>query len=143
MWSNIRLIGIATALIAAFAAGCWVNGSIWEKRLKSRLKAQQEQLITQCNEQKKITEDNNNENLKKLRVRDATIANYKRLHETPKPVSITSAASNGNGAGGGYLNGGSYAVTDFALIDYSAIAERYRVQLLGCQSFISKVWSNQ
>jgi len=39
-------------LSATFVAGWWINGLVWEHRSTKRLKAQEQMLIGQCNDQK-------------------------------------------------------------------------------------------
>jgi hypothetical protein len=138
-----RTIAYGAVIAACFASGWYVNGLIWEGRSEGRLKEQEARLAGECLDRMKLTKEIDNATLSKLRARDNRVADFKRLHPAPTCVPITRATGVGDAAGGGRIDDRPHAVTDITLVDYAAVAEQYRVQLIGCQNFINRVWESQ
>lgn len=141
LWSRIRLFVIIGGAVACVMAVWVVRGVIDEKRLESALESQRKELLKQCQEDKDLTNEVSTDYQKKIAALNRAIDNLK-LHPA-QCVTVTSAAGGHNAAAGGRVNDRPHEVTDYQLIDYAAIAERYRLQLIGCQNFIKKVWEKR
>jgi hypothetical protein len=139
--SKVKLISGAALLAAVFASGWYVNGLIWQNRSDELLKEQKNLLISQCNDQKKITEEASHEYQKKLRAANDRLAHLKRLHaNTCLPIARPSDGSNGAAAAVDTRSNGLAAAP---LLDLAAECDGYRAQLIGLQDFINRVWDSQ
>lgn len=128
--TNARLFGYG----ALIALGMWLGWQLRSIGTERALKQQETALIKQCNQDKAITERIDNEHLAKIKNLNSRVAHLKRVQ--PACVSVTHTASGDNGSAGRGVDAGSHVVTDFTLIDFAAIAEKYRLQLIACQDFL-------
>lgn len=111
-----------------------------EDAQKTAVDAAVKSVSDKCNENNKISEEVSNDFKKKSDDLAAELARAKRVRPTTcVPVLVTNPASGSNGSAGSgqsaVKNGG---VASDALLDLAAEGERYRLQLIGCQTF----WSN-
>lgn len=103
------------------------------------LTKQRDQLVSDCKKAQKITEDSANDLLKKTSDLTAKLNAYKlRLKSQPVPATKPTTGNDGGPKSCQYA--GSDSVD---LLDYAADAEKYRLQLISCQSFVTKVWATQ
>lgn len=141
MWllSNIKLIGIAAALLASFGAGIYVHSQFAERKLAIALEAQKEALVQQCKEDKAITNDVARDYETQLNNLNKRLGALKRLR-TACIVPTTNTTGSNNGGATGKLSGQN-GVTAESLFDYAGDAEQTRLKLLACRDFINKTWS--
>ena len=135
---NPRHIIISTTVLASFAAGWWVNGVIWEKRLESRLKEQEALLIGQCNEQKKLTEEVSNDYQKKLSAANRKLADLKRMYSNTA-VPVTGKADGLDAAAGGAKLSGKNGIAASSLFELAGECEKERQKVIGLQNYINRV----
>ena len=76
----------------------------------------------------------------KLSALNNQLAAY-RLHPAIAcPVPTTGAAGRHDGAAGRRIPAGQNAALDKPFVEYAGEAEKYRLQLMACQSFITETW---
>lgn len=129
-----RQIGYIAAAALFFAAGWQIHGLIAQKRLEMALKQQETELVKQCNADKALTERIDHEQLQKISSLSRRVTELKRVHKTECVPVARPASSNNGTTGAGHA--GADAVAFESLIDYAALAEKHRIQLLGCQDFV-------
>lgn len=135
-WRYILTSGLTFAL-AYFLHS--LDVSYLEIKHANELSTQRDQLVSDCKKAQKLTEESANDLLKKTDDLTAKLNAYK-LRLKPKPMPTPNPAS-GNDGGSSTCQ---YAGSDSGdLLDYGATAEKYRLQLISCQQFITKVWANQ
>ena len=139
-WKTILGV-IATASIA------WMLHSLDVNRIEA---AQREALAEQvkvdtnvCNADKAITEGVSNDYQKKVTDLGNQLAALK-LREPSRCISVSPAkpSCRGNASPKSSEPSGTDGVTSYALYDYASDAEKYRIQLISCQDFISKTWAS-
>ena len=95
-------------------------------------------LVEQCNTQKRLTEEATNDLLKKTSDLTAKLNAYKlRLKSQPVPATQPTTGNDDSPSFGEYVGQRRYD----AWLEYFADAEKYRLQLISCQSFVTKVWA--
>lgn len=136
--------------IIAGAAGAfalaWMLHSLDINRIETKqraaLAAQEAILIAVCETNKAITTGISNDYQSKISDLNNKLAAAKRLHPSKCiTVSVASPAGGRNAAAGGTQPAGAYGVASDALYDFAGEAEKYRLQLIGCQNFVEKVWA--
>ena len=108
-----------------------------------KLSEQKVTLTKQCEASKAITEEVSSEYQKKLSERDASLARARRLlnAKCAAPVVVSSPTGHHDPAVQGKPAGqdaSSLRADANDLIDIAAEGERYRLQLIGCQTFVEK-----
>jgi len=131
---NPKAIGYGLLVTAAFSAGVYVRGQWDASTLKSALASQQEALVKQCEDSKKITEEVSREYQSKISDLSKRVAAYK-LRKPPACVHVTNTTSGNDGSPRGGLVG-TDAVNSESLTDYAELAEGYRLRLISCQNFV-------
>jgi len=108
-----------------------------------KLTEQKTVLTEQCEASKAVTEEVSSEYQKKLAERDSSLARARRLLNTRCEATVV--VHTPTGYNGSYGEGKSAGQDDRSLradandiIDLAAEGERYRLQLIGCQSFVEK-----
>jgi hypothetical protein len=142
MLSDLRTLIIAAGAIAAFSAGWFVNGAIWSAKLDRELQAQEARLIAQCQANIKITEEISNDYQKKLRASNSRLAELKRMHEG-RAVPVAGKAHGPDAVAAGTVDPRSNGLNAATLLDLGAECEAYRLQVIGLQGFINRVWETR
>jgi hypothetical protein len=136
------LLGAAAALFGAGAAAGWnING--WRLAVKhaEELKAQEKALVADCQADKKITREVSDDFQKKNRLLNKHIDDLNRVHNPSAIcVPVAGAAGGSDGAAAGAGPAGAHGVNAGALLAFAGEAERYRLQLIACQEFITRTW---
>lgn len=137
-WLLIALGAIPTLILSLAGHSLYMDWVI-EPGQRHALETQSKQLTEQCAADKKITEESSakyqtdlvalNDRLNALRMRKpaacvpiASIAT--RPDATAKPLKLV----------------GPYGLSTDFLYDFAGEAERYRLQVIGLQGFVKKVW---
>lgn len=145
-WLPLGAGSIVTALIAFVIhtlAATWMEASY-----ELKLTEQKAALTKQCEDAKVITEEVSNEYQKQLAVRDASLADARRMLNKKCTATVVGIPTTGhNGSSGTGKSSGSYdlgvRVDAEELLDIATDGEKYRLQLLGCQDFIEKSRGNR
>jgi nicotinamide mononucleotide (NMN) deamidase PncC len=144
MWlsllANKKLLGLLALVIASFSAGLWVEAQIAKGRLQSALESQEKALVAQCEENKRITSEVDNEQLQKINALSKQLANTKRMFATKCNVPVANSTSVNNGKTGGAEPAKPNGVAIESLLDIAADGEKYRITLISCQDFIRKAY---
>lgn len=138
-----KLIGLGIGILACLSIGGYITHLWDESSLESALKEQKTALVDQCVKDKKLTTEASNDYETKITALNKHIADIKRVRPS-KCLPIVARNTNGTiSSAGGTGNGGENGVDSDALYDYAALAEKYRLQLIGLQNFVKIVWANQ
>ena len=115
-----------------------------EAKQRAALVDQATKLQGQCDADKAITMGVSNDYQKKLDVLNDQLAAL-RVREPNRCITVsTSVATAGrHGAAGAGQHAGQNGVTAQTLYDFAGEAERYRLQLISCQQFITETWQEQ
>lgn len=116
----------------------------------SHLKSAQEKALndqslllqSQCEKEKQVTSEVSLGYQNKISALATQLDAIKRVRTRSRCIVPVTNTSSGHHAapGTGQPSGSNAGVTSDALYDFSAEAEKYRLQLIGCQSFIFKTW---
>lgn len=144
------MIGMNTKIIAlCLMALSYIMLSFAVISLKKELKSVRLERDTisasfnQCKEDKILTHEVSNDLQNKLHRLNRHLADIKRLRDNPTCMSITVPPGQRDaGADRGKLSGQDGIRAEW-LYDYAAEAEQYRLQLIGCQDFVNKVWNRE
>lgn len=110
-----------------------------EAQQRAAITAQQDADKTKCDNAKKITEGVSHDYQVKLSSLSAQLASIKRLRPARCiAVPITSPATGRDAAPSGAELPRQDGITSDALYDFANAAERVRLQLVGCQSFVTQ-----
>lgn len=137
---NPKVILAALLVAGGFGGGWYIESGIAARHLKTALAGQEAALLKQCDDDKKITSGVSNEYESKITDLNSQLASLKRVHPS-RCVPITGQAVRRDAAAAAGQPVGSYGVDSDALLTFAAEAEKYRLQLVGCQSFINKTWA--
>lgn len=105
---------------------------------KALFKAQAEQ----CEKNKQITEKVSNDYQNNLAKLNLDLGRLRKRPATCIAVQSTSDSSGHNGSDFRQFNVRPYGISDQWLYDYAGDAERYRIQLNACQTFVKDVWAS-
>lgn len=145
LFSNWRLVGAALAgagVVAALALGLHrLDVYRIEARHRMEMQVQQTALVAQCEADKQITQEVSHDYQTKIDALNRRLADLKRVR--PSVCVPVTKPTSGHNAGTGAEPPRSHGLTSDALLDYAAEAERYRLQLIGCQDFIKKTWDQK
>lgn len=103
--------------------------------LSARLSAQETQLKAACRASQNISYEVSNEYQNNLDDLNARLSDLNRVRSCV-PISGAPCRCDASAKGQGY--GRADGVNSGTLYDYAGDAERYRLQLIACQSFIKK-----
>lgn len=139
---HIRIVGILSAIMAVFASGAYV-GVEFEKGLSERaLRAQESNLIAQCEKDKAITTEASKAYETSISTLNNRLIALKRMH--PKAcVPVTSATAGHNATTSTGKPAGAHGVAAESLYDFAGEAETYRLRLVACQGFVKSVWDRK
>lgn len=140
---------LMTSLIA-YKVHDWRVDSLrldWQKEIVAKLQDQEKRLRAECAVEKAITQEASSEYQAKIADLSKRVATVKRMYNNAKCVQITADPASRHNASsiGGELARQSLEGTRIPagqLIDFLAEGERYRIQLMSCQGFITKVWKS-
>lgn len=148
---NLKVI-LLLATAAAF-----IGGGLYIRVLQSDLKA--EKLLVksvekerdaakldfaQCLSDQQLTKDVSYDYQTKLANLNRQLATSKRLQrDDGKCTPVTSPAAGHNGAAGAGQSVRPNGIEAGWLRDYAFEAETYRLQLIGCQDFVTKTWESR
>lgn len=134
--ANRKLISYIAAFLAGASLGWYVHTRIAESTLKSALASQQEALVKQCEDSKKITEEVSREYQNKIAALNSRVADLRMRPAKCLPVTKPTAGHDGKTNGAESIR--PHGVDAGFLIDYAAEAEKYRLQLIACQEFVRR-----
>lgn len=126
------------AFLVVFGMGWYVHSQIAEAHLKDALESQEQQLILQCQNSKKITEEVSHDYQTKIAALTARV-NALRMRPARCLVPTPIPSAGRDDATGAGIHAGQDGVSTTFLLDYAALAEKQRLQLLGCQDFINRI----
>lgn len=133
---------ILTGMLALFLHNADVDRL--EAKQTAALTVQADTLKKRCESDKKITEDVTNDYQTNINALDTQLAAL-QLHERCVAVeqpSHAAASNHGSASAGKHAQpNGKSGVTASVLYQFAADAEKYRLRLISCQSFISKTWA--
>lgn len=138
--NNIRLLSIVAWTIFAFIFGMQTQAKISDHNKKVELENQRRNLTAQCESDKKLTSEVSNEYQNKISQLNARVISLKRMHKD-SCLQLTRTTDGHNAATSGAVDAAAHGVDVESLLDYGSDAEKYRLQLIGCQDFIKKVWN--
>jgi len=103
-------------------------------------KAQQE-IVKQCEEDKQLTQEVSSDFQTQISNLNRRIAHLKRVRPSVcVPVTDTTSRRDAEPRDGHAQRNG---IDTGALFDYAGLAEKHRLQLISCQSFINKTWASK
>lgn len=145
MWP-LNWIQIAGGAIVAFVISyCLHTVDLWwiEAGHAKELSDQKTTLIAECETDKTITKEASNDYQKKLSDTQRQLDDLKRVRPARcVPVSTPRPAAGCDGAAGNEKPSGTDGgISSTALLDFAGEAEKYRIQLISCQDFITKTWA--
>lgn len=137
-------LGLSASVTALLAFGLHTLSVSWLEASHGREMAKQKTVLTeQCEAAKAVTEEVSNELQKQIALRDASIADARRMlnKRCASPVVVNSPSGHDGSSQAG-KHGGSddralVADGNF-LIDFAEEAEGYRIRLSACQSFVER-----
>lgn len=134
-----RLItGLIFCLISAF--GTWhVQNWRWQEKLDGVIQKQVEFDHAQCETDKQITEDAQNDLQKRLNAVSRKLAVY-RLQPKARCIMPVTKQAGAPSAGAGYA--GADGISTNWLRSYAAECEQYRQERLTLEAFEAKVWAS-
>ena len=135
-WKPIAVAFLAFGLHLLWMA--YIVGPAQQRALESQKTA----LIEECKADKALTEKVSNDYQAKAANLNDQLAALKRLHQ-PRCLPIAGEAGRLNGGPTKDKLSGRNGVDSSTLYDYAAKAERCRLQLIGLQDFINRVWDAQ
>ena len=139
-WKSILCI-LATAALAFLLHSLDVYRIEAQHRVE--LEAQAKSLDAQCLKEKAVTEGVSNDYLEKLHALNSRYDSLRVQHGRCVSVAASKPAVRDNATAAAELprqDGKSVGLTSDALFSFARDAEHVRLQLLGCQSFITKTW---
>jgi len=131
----------ALVMMAIFTGGAlYIRALRAEVKLIERENAALESSLSQCLSNQQLTAEVSNDYQKKVAALNRKLADIKRLRDNARCVPISTGPGRRDAATGTGEPSGSGLNSDW-LIEYAAEAERYRLQLLGCQDFVNRASS--
>lgn len=138
----------ASAATAAVALGLHMIASgLAEIRHDKELKSQAVAFLQQCKDEKAITERVAHDFQNKISGLNARLADARRLYDNAcvNVIADTSGSSDGKAASRepSGSNVAGIKIRAGNLIDLAGEGEKYRLQLISCQTFISDTWASK
>lgn len=113
-----------------------------EDKYRNQEQADLAKVSNQCEEQKKLTEGVANDFQTKLTAANNRLDALKRVRPASCVTVSTSSTSGGShGQAGQPEHAGQNGVTSDALYDYAGQCEKYRLQVISLEDFITKAWA--
>ena len=142
--NNWKVIGAVIATVAFVYALHALDVDRIEAKQRSALSDQARLLQSRCEQDKAITKgisDDYQKHLDDLNVELSAL----RVREPARCIAVSTpvTASGRHGAAGTGKPAGQDGVTAQTLYDFAGEAERYRLQLISCQEFITATWQEQ
>lgn len=137
-------LGLSATLTAVIAFGLHTLAVDWiEASYERKLTEQKTVLTQQCEAAKATTEEVSRELQTQLSVRDASLADARRLlnKQCAAPVVVHTAARHDGSTAAGELrvsDGSRLEADGNELLDIAGDAEAVRLRLIACQSFVEK-----
>lgn len=142
--AKLQAILVASGTFVATAGLAWLLHSFDVGRIELQhamdMNAQQTALQEQCRKDKAITTETSHDYQQTLSNLTDQLAALKRLQPSRCVMPAASAAPRCHDAAGGGKSAEQNGVDTDTLYDFAGEAERYRLQLIACQSFIARTW---
>lgn len=140
---NALPLGLSAVLTGIVAFGLHSVSVAFINASHEREIAKQKTVLTQqCEASKAVTEEVSYEYQKQLAGRDAALADARRLLNRQCAAVVVDTASGHHGSSGAGKSSGSndggFRADANELLDIAAEGEKYRLQLIGCQTFIDR-----
>ena len=140
-WKIIIGFLVVTFLCYKIYSFGYHNGKLDEQQNSLEALTKQEvALKAQCDADKKLTKEFSDDLQKKLSLNNDRLNELKRLRGNRCIVPTAKPTQQHDGSSERAVLAGADGVTSDALYEFAAEAERYRSQLISCQSFVTKVW---
>lgn len=148
MWLLLRTLwpAIPAFLITAALAFLLHNFDVNRIEAKQRqaLLEQASQMQAQCDKEKSITKEVSRDYQNKTAALTRRLSELKRLRPSRCVPLLAAGTAAGRAPEAGAIPAGQNGgVTSDALYDFAGDAEKYRLQLIGCQDFIDKIWEGK
>lgn len=115
-----------------------------ERNQVAALAAQEVVLERRCAEEKAITKGVSDEFQEKYSDVSRKLSAARRMYaNTCVKLQPPRSASGYNAEAGNALNAGQDAVAAESFVEFAGEAEKYRLQLIGCQDFITRTWARE
>lgn len=134
---NWRIYAAGLAVIVLLFAVNSVSNAYKQAALVPALQKQLQATIDACNKNNEITRKTSYAYQTELQNLNNKLANLKRVRPNKCVVLTANTATGLNAATATTVNGGQNGLSSDWLYDYSGEAERYRLQVIGLQSFIN------
>ncbi len=139
MWLLLKNPIISALSVLIIGLGLHYSHVWWIKHsYEGELASQKTALIAQCEADKAITNEVSHEYQTHIAALDARLATLRLRPAHCVPVSNPSPGC--NAAAGANKPIGQDGVDSRVFLDFAAVAEKYRLQLIGCQSFVNKTF---
>jgi hypothetical protein len=141
-WRMLMAAVVASAATWAVTYGVHRVEMVWLRHENELALANQAKtLLAACQKDKQITESTDHDFQDQIAALYNELARVKRLRSATRCIVPTADAAGGADAKAGPRHAAANGVATGALYDYAAEAERYRLQVIGLQDFISKTWA--
>jgi hypothetical protein len=142
MLSLIRFWQLGVGALAGLALAWCVNVLILQPMHTAEIERLRNDLIAQCEADKKITSEVSNELQKRLAGLNNRLATLKRVQPSAC-VPVTNAASGHDATAAAGQPVRAHGINAASLYDFAGEAEQYRLQLIACQDFILRTWQDR
>lgn len=140
MFNLLDIPKMGGVILIAWSLHSWHVDRIKNRHIRE-LEAQATFLQDDCKKQQQITEGVSHDYQSKISSLNRELARHKRLYNKANGLRPANASGSGDGAAGSEIDAGSHGNDAGAFLDYAAEAEKYRIQLQSCQSFIEQTWA--
>lgn len=130
-------VGFAVGALIMFGA---MEVRVWYLNAShaAEIANQRQKIIAQCEADKQLTNEVSNEYQSQIASLSRRVADLKRVRQYAcVPVTDTAGGRDAAPRAG---HAGGNAVDTGTLYDYAGRAEQYRLQLIACQTFITRTW---
>lgn len=142
--AKLQAILVASGTFLATAGLAWLLHSFDVSRLELQhamdMNAQQKALEQSCKDDKAITTEASHDYQQKIAALTSQLAAVKRLQPSRCIMPATRAAAGCHDAAGDRKLPEPNGIDTDTLYDFASEAERYRLQLIACQSFVERTW---
>lgn len=134
-WKLVATAGVtmSVAFLLHTVSVSWIETSHIQA-----LKDQKKALIAQCQKDQALTREVSDEYQSQIAALDRQLRELNSLPKHCVPISSSPGGRDGTPVQGEH--GRPHGVTSYALFDFAGDAERYRLRLIACQSFIKKAY---
>lgn len=139
-WFTLGFIAIAFLL---GAGGAWyVKGKVDSVAQERALAAEETKLVTQCDQDKAITAGVSHDLQIKATALAAQLDADKRVYAAPTAcMYVAQPSGSGNAPSATAKPVKPNGINPQTLLNYAARAEKYRLQLIACQGFVTQTWA--